>query len=75
MVEQQFKLIGNYIKDNFKNVENIEEMILNIKNVNDESILSHLPKSIRSFTSQLKLFAANQLAEQCMVKIEIKKSR
>lgn len=70
MVLQQFDQICTYFKNNFKRVENIEEMSSAIKNLSDDLISSQIPKSNQSFVSQLKLCATKQLAEQCVMKVE-----
>lgn len=70
MVLQQFEQISTYFKNNFKRVENVEEMSSTIKNVCDDLISNHIPKSSQSFVSQLKLCATKQLAQQCVMKVE-----
>lgn len=70
MVVQQFEQMCNYFKNEFKRVENVEEMATTIKNVHDDLISSHIPKCSQNFVSQLKIYAAKQLAEQCVMKKE-----
>jgi hypothetical protein len=69
-VMQQFNEMCDYFKNNFKRVENVEEMAITIKNIHDDLISSHISKNSWNFVSQLKLFATTQLAEQCIMKIE-----
>lgn len=69
-VMNQFEEIVTFIKNNIIRKQGIEDMIVAIKNVDDETISIHIPKNSQSFVSQLKLLATKQLAEQCVIKIE-----
>ncbi|KAL4103976.1 hypothetical protein QTP88_019289 [Uroleucon formosanum] len=64
----QFQIIGDYIDKEFTNVKsppkNIDEMIIFIKNLRDDSVISNMPKNDVNLISQLKMYASSQLAEQ-----------
>ncbi|KAL4153030.1 hypothetical protein QTP88_000863 [Uroleucon formosanum] len=64
----QFQIIGDYIDREFTNVKSppktIDEMIIFIKNLRDDSVISNMPKNDVNLISQLKMFASYQLAEQ-----------
>ncbi|KAL4103577.1 hypothetical protein QTP88_018938 [Uroleucon formosanum] len=64
----QFQIIGDYIDREFTNVKsppkNIDEMIIFIKNLRDDSVISNMPKNDVNLISQLKMYASSQLAEQ-----------
>lgn len=55
----QFHIIGNYIDREFTNVKspskNIDEMIIFIKNLNDDKIIGSTPKHDMNFISQPKI--------------------
>uniref|UniRef100_A0A2S2QVQ5 Uncharacterized protein n=1 Tax=Sipha flava TaxID=143950 RepID=A0A2S2QVQ5_9HEMI len=70
-VVAQFEQMCTYFKNEFKREQNIHNMITTIKNVSDDLISSHLPKSDYSFVNQIKLFATKQIAERCIIKIEV----
>ena len=67
VVLRQFKTIGNYLDQEFTNVESPpktnEEMIVFIKNLSDDKIIGSAPKEEMNFISQLKINATIQLAE------------
>ncbi|KAF0697281.1 Uncharacterized protein FWK35_00034003 [Aphis craccivora] len=67
VVLKQFEIIGNYIDREFTNVlsppKTIEEMIIFIKNLKADDIVKNIDLN---FVSQLKMFAAPKLAEQCL---------
>jgi len=67
LVVKQFEIMGNYLDHEFTKVEtppkNIDEMIIFIKNLNDDKIIGSTPKEDMNFISQLKINATTQLAE------------
>ncbi|KAL4153881.1 hypothetical protein QTP88_001714 [Uroleucon formosanum] len=64
----QFQIIGDYIDREFTDVKsppkNIDEIIIFIKNLCDNSVISNMPKNDVNLISQLKMYASSQLAEQ-----------
>lgn len=67
LVVKQFEIMGNYLDHEFTKVEtppkNIDEMIIFIKNLNDDKIIGSTPKEDMNYISQLKMYATTQLAE------------
>jgi hypothetical protein len=46
-------------------------MITTIRNIDDDTISNHIPKTSSNFVSQLKLYATKQIAEQCLIKMKV----
>jgi len=67
LVLKQFETMGNYLDQEFIKVDSPpktpEEMIVFIKNLNDDKIIGSTPKEDMNFISQLKMYASSQLAE------------